>query len=121
MNPEIKKLSSKPEYYTEERCYITEVANDSGDDQLSVALARIKPGTTTTWHKLLNTHERYLIISGRGHVELGNHDPVEVQSGDVVRIPAGTPQRISNISTEDLLFYAVCTPRFSEGCYIQLE
>ena len=121
MQPEIRKATAHQEFYTRERCYITEVANDSGDEQLSAALARVAPGVTTAWHKLDNIHERYLIISGTGKVELENNDPVEVQAGDVVRIPAGTPQRITNIGIEDLLFYAVCTPRFQEEYYIPLE
>ena len=121
MKPEIKRASAQFEVYTAERCHITEVANDEGDEQLSIALARVEPGVTTAWHKVADTHERYLIIAGVGEVELADHDPVLVRQGDVVRIPSGTRQRITNTGGVDLLFYAVCTPRFLAANYIHLE
>jgi hypothetical protein len=30
-------------------------------------------------------------------------------------------QRISNLGDDDLLFLAICTPRFEPGCYESLE
>ena len=36
--------------------------------------------------------------------------PTEVREGDVVRIPANTPQRITNTDVEDLTFYCICCP-----------
>lgn len=121
MKPQTLKASVKEEFFTSERCYITEVANDDGDTELSVALARIEPGITTAWHKLHDINERYLVISGEGRVELGGCEPVTIGSGDVVRIPAGTSQRITNTGRTDLLFYAVCTPPFRQESYIHLE
>jgi mannose-6-phosphate isomerase-like protein (cupin superfamily) len=41
----------------------------------------------------------------------------EVGPGEVVVIPAGTPQRIAAIGGEDLVFLAICTPRFTPECY----
>ena len=61
--------------------------------------------------------ERYLIVSGKGRVELGGQDPVDVCQGDVVRIPPGVSQRIANIGEGDLLFYCICTPPFRQDCY----
>ena len=43
--------------------------------------------------------------------------PTEVGPGDIVLIPAGTPQRIRNPGDEDLVFYCICTPRFDESDY----
>jgi len=40
-----------------------------------------------------------------------------VGAGDVVRIPANTPQRITNTGATDLIFYAICSPRFQAKCY----
>ena len=121
MKPEVLKASCKTEFFTSERCHITEVANDKGDIELSAARARVEPGMTTAWHKLHGINERYLIISGEGSVELEGCSPITVRPGDVVRIPAGTPQRITNTGCTDLLFYAVCTPPFSQESYIHLE
>jgi mannose-6-phosphate isomerase-like protein (cupin superfamily) len=121
MRAEIKRERDAAAFATPERCHITEVANDDGDEHLSVALARVEPGVTTAWHKLDDIAERYLIVGGRGRVQVGDIPPADVVAGDVVRIPPGVRQRIENIGREDLLFYAVCTPPFQPDCYIALE
>jgi len=118
---EIKKNDNNLEFKTDERCFILETANNSNDDAVSIARARVKPGVTTAWHKLKETDERYIIVSGKGLVEIGDLEPVEVSEGDVIRIPADTPQRIKNIGITDLIFFAVCSPRFINTCYINLE
>jgi mannose-6-phosphate isomerase-like protein (cupin superfamily) len=117
MQPEIKRSIETEEFDTEEHCSILEVSNDADDPNVSIARARVKPGVTTAWHKLTGTTERYLIISGQGRVEVDMLDATEVSAGDVVRIPADTPQRITNTSGVDLIFYAICTPRFQAECY----
>lgn len=121
VKPEVIRRGRVQEFETPERCSILEVANDSGDEQVSIALARVKPGVTTAWHKLNGIMERYIIIAGKGRVQMGDSQPLDVQQGDVVRIPADTPQRIENTEGEDLLFYAVCSPRFQQKFYVPLE
>lgn len=121
MAQHVYKSSNASEYLTRERCFITEVANDPGNEALSVAIARVEPGITTAWHVLRDVDERYLIISGDGLVEVGEDEPVPVAVGDVVFIPAGIRQRITNCGPEDLTFYALCTPRFTPDSYIALE
>ena len=121
MRTEIRHTDSATEFATEERCYIIEVANDSNDPALSIARARVEPGVTTAWHRLDGTDERYLILSGRGRVEVGDLPPAKVGPGDVVRIPAGVAQRIANTGDEQLIFYALCTPRFEASHYVNLE
>ena len=107
--------------YTPERCYITELANTPDDPAASIALARVPPGITTRWHRLAGTTERYVIIEGRGRVEVGDLAPRDVAAGDVVIIPALCRQRITNIGTQDLTFFAICTPRFEQKNYEELE
>jgi len=51
---------------TAERCYIKEVANDTGNVKISVARASVEPGVTTAWHSSKGISERYIIISGIG-------------------------------------------------------
>lgn len=121
MRPEVKKSETVNEFETEERCYIAEIANDSGDELVSIARARVRPGVTTAWHKLKGVTERYIIVTGQGLVEINNLEPIDVSEGDVVRIPADTPQRIKNTGEIDLIFYAVCSPRFQISCYDGLE
>lgn len=117
MEPEIKRSNEADEFETAERCSILEVSNDPEDPNVSIARARVKPHVTTEWHKLIDTAERYLIISGQGRVEVGTLDATEVSTGDIIRIPAGIRQRITNTNKIDLIFYAICTPRFKPECY----
>lgn len=108
-------------FFASEGCYITELANNPNQAELSIAKARVEPGITTRWHKLKHTTERYCILSGEGDVEVGLAEPRKVIADDVVIIPPGCKQRITNTGTEDLIFLAICTPRFTKGCYIALE
>ena len=117
MTPQIRRADVSKEYATEENCFILEVANDADDPDVSVARARVLPGVTTQWHRLVDIDERYIIVSGNGRVEIGDLPPTLVAAGDVVRIPANTPQRITNVGQEDLVFYAVCSPRFVRSAY----
>ena len=121
MRAEILKSTAKTEFETPERCRILEVANDSGDEGVSIARATVRVGGATALHALSGVAERYLIVSGKGRVELGGQSSTDVFEGDVVRIPPGVSQRIANIGTVDLIFYCICTPRFRQDCYRALE
>jgi len=117
----IKHHNAAAEFFTEERCYITELSNSEDDPDVSIARARVKPGTTTRWHRLKGTVERYSIISGKGLMELDDQAPQEVKAGDTVLIPSMCGQRITNTGNEDLIFLAICTPRFTEDVYQDIE
>jgi mannose-6-phosphate isomerase-like protein (cupin superfamily) len=121
MKEAIKKQDLCNEFFTPEGCYITELSNTPDDPNVSIARARVEPGVTTPWHRLRGTIERYYIVAGRGRVEVGKLPPQEVNSGDVVLIPPMCRQRITNISQEDLIFLAICTPRFSNDVYEDIE
>ena len=117
----IRKLGHGEEFFTPEGCYITELSNIADDPDVSIARARVEPGMTTRWHRLRGTTERYVILNGEGLVEVGNQLPQEVTAGDVVLIPPVCRQRITNIGREDLIFLAICTPRFSKEAYEDVE
>ncbi len=108
---------SDSEYFFEERCFITEWWNSPNDIEVSVARARVEPGVTTRFHRLKDVTERYIILEGKGLVEVGELAPTRVGPEDVVLIPPGTPQRITNIGDSDLIFLAICTPRFTQSVY----
>ena len=117
MKAQILKVNEVDEYYFDEGCYILELSNSATDPELSIARARVKPGVTTQMHCLTGVIERYVILSGLGAVELVEQDPEPVTAGDVVIIPPSCPQRISNVGTEDLVFLAICSPRFTTSIY----
>jgi mannose-6-phosphate isomerase-like protein (cupin superfamily) len=121
MTAAVKKFNLDTEVFTPERCFIIELSNGEHDPAVSIARARVEPGVTTAWHKLRRTAERYIIVSGHGRAEIGNLKAADVGTGDVVCIPPDTPQRITNIGQDDLIFLAICSPRFTPGCYIALE
>lgn len=110
----------REEFWTEERCHITELLNDASSPEASLAVARVEPGVTTQLHKLSGIAERYIVRKGRGSVEIdGKAHPV--RAGDQVIIPADATQRITNDATEDLEFYCLCVPRFRPESYVNLE
>jgi quercetin dioxygenase-like cupin family protein len=121
MPPRILKHAPNLEYFFHEGCFITELSNGDHDPAASLARARVEPGWTTAWHALRDTVERYVILEGTGLVELDDLPPQTVEPGDVVVIPAHCRQRITCTSESDLIFLAVCTPRFDAANYIDLE
>ena len=121
MKPAIKHQDLSTEFYTPEQCHITELSNSVDDPEVSIARARLEPGVTTRWHRLSATTERYYIVRGKGRVEVGELLPQEVSAGDIVLIPPICRQRITNIGSEDLIFLAICTPRFSNNVYEDVE
>ena len=104
------------EYLTPEGCYILESWNDPADPAVSIARARVQPGITTRAHRLRGVVERYLVVEGEGRAEVDGVES-DVRPGDIVVIPAGASQRIANTGTRDLVFYCVCSPRFTPACY----
>ena len=121
MKEAVKKKNLKDEFYTPEKCYVTELSNTPDDTRVSIARARVEAGVTTRWHRLKGTSERYFIISGRGLVEIGKLPPQEVAAGDIVLIPPMCRQRITNIGKNDLVFLAICSPRFKQDVYEDIE
>lgn len=113
-------MNSSDEYYFKEGCYIQEWHNIERDDELSIAHVRVEAKKTTQLHVLAGTTERYTILSGRAIVTVGTTKR-DVSKGDVVVIPAGEPQQIQNLEDNDLCFLAICTPRFQEENYSEVE
>ncbi|MEZ5561310.1 MAG: cupin domain-containing protein [Pseudomonadales bacterium] len=111
-------LREEREYFFDEGCYILELLNDPADPDASIARARVPAGTTTRWHRLRGTTERYLITAGHGEVSVGEAAPVAVCAGDTVLIPPMTRQRIRSTGPDDLVFVAICTPRFERRNYL---
>lgn len=54
-------------------------------------------------------------------MEVGDLPPRAVGPGDVVVIPPACRQRITNDGHEDLIFLAICTPRFRFEAYADID
>ena len=113
--------SDQTEFYTRERCYITEVLNSDDSPDLSIARCRVETGVVTELHSLTGITETYQIEAGQGVMDDGINPSVTVGVGDCVTIPAGHPQRIKNIGPNDLRFTVICRPRFTPACYVPLD
>ena len=121
MKQAIHHLNDSDEFYFHEGCHIIEVSNSADDADVSIARARLEAGKRTRWHRLSGIAERYVILSGNGRVEIGTMEPADVCAGDVVLIPPMCRQRITNTGGEDLMFLAICTPRFSYDAYQDID
>ena len=114
------KRKPPPEFWTSERCYITELLNDAEQPEVSIARARVEPGVTTELHAL-SVAEWYILEQGHGLMCVGDEPPFSVGPGDAVAIPKDAAQRITNTGHDDLTFLCVCVPNFSRECYTSLE
>ena len=108
------------EFWTDERCYITELHNCDQSPEASLAVARVTPGVTTQLHKLAGISERYIVRKGEGLLEVDGVSQA-LKTGDQAVIPAGASQRIENTGGGDLEFYCLCVPRFVPESYVNLE
>ena len=115
MKPKIINGNTLNPYLTIEGCFIAE---NCSSEAVSVARATVKPGVTTLTHHLIGVQEIYLITEGQGKVEIDGLEPTDVEEGDAIVIPPETSQKITNTGKTDLVFYCICTPRFTEACYV---
>ncbi len=116
----IRNGKYRDEFYTRERVWVTELLNDPAAPAVSLARCRVLPGVTTELHRL-SVAEWYVIESGTGAMEVGGEEPFAVGAGDVVAIPKGVSQRITNTGQADLLLQCICLPRFTPRCYEGLD
>ncbi len=121
MREQIHHLQPQAEYYFVEGCHINELLNTPDDAAVSIARARVTSGVATRWHRLRGIAERYVILSGTGRVEVGELPAQDVTAGAVVLIPPLCRQRITNTGNEDLVFLAICSPRFQPDAYEDID
>ena len=112
-------MAKTTEYFFKEGCFIEEWHNSSADDEMSVARVRVEVDKTTKPHLLRNTKERYVLLDGTAQVTVGSKTWM-VEQGDIVEIPPNVVQKIQNVGSSDLVFLAICTPRFEEQNYQEI-
>ncbi|MBF0263800.1 MAG: hypothetical protein HQL46_00890 [Gammaproteobacteria bacterium] len=117
----IRRYDDTMTFSTDERCFINELLNTKDDENCSIAKAIVDIGVSTQLHAVKDTIERYVIIQGQGDVEINHQQATHVSYLDVVMIPAGQAQKITNTGTEALVILCICTPRFKQENYINLE
>lgn len=104
------------EYYFKEGCFIEEWHNTDQDESMSVAQVRVEGEQETLLHSLTNTTERYVILEGEA-VATVDGKSCQISAKDVVVIGPNKTQKIKNSLATDLIFLAICTPRFKVENY----
>ncbi|MCU7834146.1 MAG: cupin domain-containing protein [gamma proteobacterium symbiont of Taylorina sp.] len=117
----ITQFNANAQFSTTERCDINELLNSPLDSDCSIAQASVAPGIVTQLHAVKNTIERYVILAGEGRVFINDQPPEIVKKFDVICIPENVPQKIENTSQTELIFLCICTPRFEQKNYQNLE
>ena len=74
----IIKASEHNEFYTNEKCFISELLNSGSFAAFSIAQARVEPKVTTSLHRLRDTDEVYYILSGKGKMEIDDEPAVKI-------------------------------------------
>jgi mannose-6-phosphate isomerase-like protein (cupin superfamily) len=109
------------ESWIAEGCFIIELHNRPEDEGCSIARARVPAGGVTRLHSLHGTIERYVILAGTARLRTGEDSGIDLGPLDTVTFGAGEPQAIANTGEGDLVFLAICTPRFRPESYRDLE
>lgn len=80
----------------------------------SLAEARVAPGRRTHLHRHAVTEELYHVTAGLGLMTLGASS-FQVEAGDTVLIPPGTPHCIENTGAVPLVILCACSPAYSHA------
>ena len=84
---------------------------ETSDLACSIAHAIVHPGETTLPHTLQKSTEIYFILEGSGVITI-DQESSPVRPGDIVLIPTGAVQNISNTGTCDLVFLCIVSPKW---------
>jgi len=112
--PEIHRRGEREPYRTKDGSTVTELVHPgfSVARGQSVAEAVVAPGGETEEHFHHRSEEIYLFTAGGGRMALGE-EVFEVGVGAAVVIPPGTPHKLWNPGTKDLVLLCLCAPAYS--------
>ena len=87
-------------------------AGDLGSRNLTVTWVNVPPGAEQRAHSHEEAEQVYVIVRGRGRMQVAG-DVQEVGEGDLVFIPPATQHGISNDGTEMLVYVSAASPPVS--------
>lgn len=87
-------------------------AETGGARNQSLAEAWLEPGQATERHYHVRTEELYVLLDGRGEMEVDGVRAA-VGPGDAVLIPSGAWHQIRATDDEPLRFLCCCAPSYS--------
>lgn len=103
-------------YITKDGSEITELMHPAaqGNQNQSLARARVFPGQRTYLHKHHHSEEIYHVLAGSGLMTLGSREFI-IQCGDTICIDPGSPHSLKNTENEDLVVLCSCAPAYSHS------
>ena len=84
-----------------------------GAGEQSLAEATLAPGQSIQRHFHARSEEIYVVLVGRGEMELDG-DRRLVGPGDAILIPPGSRHRIEAVAESELRFLCCCAPAYSD-------
>jgi mannose-6-phosphate isomerase-like protein (cupin superfamily) len=87
-------------------------AGDLGSRNLTVTWVDVPPGAEQRAHSHSEAEQVYVIVRGRGQMQVAG-DTEEVGAGDLVFIPPATQHGIVNDGTETLVYVSAASPPVS--------
>ena len=85
-----------------------------GNQEQSLAEARIEPGATTALHRHLRSEEIYHVTAGKGLMTLGDKR-LEIAPGDSIAIAPGTAHCVQNSGEITLVILCCCSPPYAHA------
>lgn len=111
----VKNSKTLPFFTAGDATILTEVLhpkNDLIDLPFSLAYAKILPGESSLPHTLTGS-ETYIFTQGKGRIYV-NGNVQNVEPGVVVLVPEHAEQYVENTGEEELCFYCIVAPAWSE-------
>lgn len=110
------QYASIPPYPTKDGSAIRELMHPTQHHNRNQSLAEaiVAPGQATALHRHQRSEELYHITAGHGRMMLGD-DAFDVETGDTICIPPGTPHSITNTGNEQLRILCCCAPPYAHG------
>jgi len=111
----VKRTDDYEPFKSIDESEITEVIGmaTTNTKEVSLALAKIKPGFKTLNH-YHNFVEIYMVVEGEGIMHLDD-EIKDVSDGDNILILPKSWHFIENKGNQSLLIWCICTPAFTNG------
>lgn len=77
---------------------------DLSQGNLVISMTVLHGGKSTVGHSHNETEEIYLIVDGKGEIQLGDSENEDVVTGDIVIIPGGIFHSVLNTGNDNLTF-----------------
>ena len=109
------KLDELEAFTTKDGSMIRELAGPAwtAARNQSLAEATVTPGGETAEHYHARTEELYYFVAGAGRMRLGDAE-ADVERGECVVIPPGTPHKLWNPGPDPLVLLCCCAPAYSD-------